>query len=130
MKFEKYPIHPGIKQAISKLGWKKPTDIQFKTIGPVLKGDDILAIAQTGTGKTAAFVIPVLEWEHFPAAVRRKLVLEIAGLPVTFLDTAGLRDTEDRLEQAGIDRALSRAEAADLRGAWRERMLISRFMTA
>ncbi|WP_374373637.1 tRNA uridine-5-carboxymethylaminomethyl(34) synthesis GTPase MnmE [Tabrizicola sp.] len=41
--------------------------------------------------------------------------MEIAGLPVTFLDTAGLRDTEDRLEQAGIDRAISRAEAADLR---------------
>lgn len=41
--------------------------------------------------------------------------MEIAGLPVTFLDTAGLRDTEDRLERAGIDRALARAEAADLR---------------
>ncbi|CAN1487739.1 ThdF Predicted GTPase [Paracoccaceae bacterium] len=41
--------------------------------------------------------------------------MDIAGLPVTFLDTAGLRETDDRLEQAGIDRALSRAEAADLR---------------
>ena len=41
--------------------------------------------------------------------------MEIAGLPVTFLDTAGLRETEDRLERAGIERALARAEAADLR---------------
>jgi tRNA modification GTPase len=41
--------------------------------------------------------------------------MEIAGLPVTFLDTAGLRDTDDRLERAGIERALARAEAADLR---------------
>ena len=41
--------------------------------------------------------------------------MEIAGLAVTFLDTAGLRETEDRLEKAGIDRALSRAQAADLR---------------
>lgn len=41
--------------------------------------------------------------------------MEIAGLPVTFLDTAGLRETDDRLEQAGIERALARAEAADLR---------------
>jgi tRNA modification GTPase len=41
--------------------------------------------------------------------------MEIAGLPVTFLDTAGLRETDDRLEQAGIERAISRAEAADLR---------------
>jgi tRNA modification GTPase len=41
--------------------------------------------------------------------------MDIGGLPVTFLDTAGLRETEDRLEQAGIDRALARAQAADLR---------------
>jgi tRNA modification GTPase len=41
--------------------------------------------------------------------------MEISGLPVTFLDTAGLRETDDRLERAGIDRALARAEAADLR---------------
>jgi tRNA modification GTPase len=41
--------------------------------------------------------------------------MEITGLPVTFLDTAGLRETEDRLEQAGIDRALARATVADLR---------------
>lgn len=41
--------------------------------------------------------------------------MEIDGLPVTFLDTAGLRDTDDQLEQAGIDRALARAHAADLR---------------
>jgi tRNA modification GTPase len=41
--------------------------------------------------------------------------MEIAGLPVTFLDTAGLRETEDRLERAGIERALARARAADLR---------------
>ncbi|MFN3282240.1 MAG: tRNA uridine-5-carboxymethylaminomethyl(34) synthesis GTPase MnmE [Tabrizicola sp.] len=41
--------------------------------------------------------------------------MEIAGLPVTFLDTAGLRETEDRLERAGIERAMARAQAADLR---------------
>jgi tRNA modification GTPase len=41
--------------------------------------------------------------------------MDIGGLPVTFLDTAGLRETEDRLERVGIDRALERADAADLR---------------
>lgn len=60
MKFEHYPIAEGIKAAISKLGYKKPTDIQFKSILPILKGEDVLAIAQTGTGKTAAYAIPVL----------------------------------------------------------------------
>jgi ATP-dependent RNA helicase RhlE len=60
MKFEAYPIDEGIKTSISKLGFKRPTDIQFKSIPPILRGEDVLAIAQTGTGKTAAFAIPVL----------------------------------------------------------------------
>ena len=60
MKFEQYRIAEGIKTSISKLGYKKPTDIQYKSIPPILKGEDVLAIAQTGTGKTAAFAIPVL----------------------------------------------------------------------
>ncbi|MEN8226865.1 MAG: DEAD/DEAH box helicase [Bacteroidota bacterium] len=60
MKFEEYRIAEGIKRSISKLGYKKPTDIQFKSIPPILKGEDVLAIAQTGTGKTAAYAIPLL----------------------------------------------------------------------
>ena len=60
MKFEQYRIAEGIKTSISKLGYKKPTDIQYKSIPPILKGEDVLAIAQTGTGKTAAFAIPIL----------------------------------------------------------------------
>lgn len=60
MKFEDYRIAEGIKTSISKLGFNKPTDIQFKSIPPILRGDDVLAIAQTGTGKTAAYVIPIL----------------------------------------------------------------------
>jgi ATP-dependent RNA helicase RhlE len=60
MKFEEYRIADGIKTSISKLGFKKPTDIQYKAIPPILKGEDVLAIAQTGTGKTAAFAIPIL----------------------------------------------------------------------
>jgi len=60
MKFEDYRIAEGIKTSISKLGFKKPTDIQYKAIPPILKGEDVLAIAQTGTGKTAAFAIPIL----------------------------------------------------------------------
>lgn len=60
MKFESYSIDDGIKRSISEQGYKKPTDIQFKSIPAILKGEDVLAIAQTGTGKTAAFAIPVL----------------------------------------------------------------------
>lgn len=61
MKFEEYHINEGIKKSIAKQGYKKPTDIQFKSIPPILRGEDVLAIAQTGTGKTAAFAIPILQ---------------------------------------------------------------------
>lgn len=60
MKFEQYTLTPEIKKSIAELGFKRPTDIQFKAIPPILAGEDVLAIAQTGTGKTAAFAIPVL----------------------------------------------------------------------
>ncbi len=60
MKFEQYAIAPEIKRSLEELDFKRPTDIQYKAIPSVLKGDDVLAIAQTGTGKTAAFAIPVL----------------------------------------------------------------------
>lgn len=60
MRFDDYDIAPGIKRSLEKLGFKKPTDIQYRSIPPILKGEDVLAIAQTGTGKTAAFAIPVI----------------------------------------------------------------------
>ena len=60
MKFEDYRIDPAIKKSIASLGFKRPTDIQYKCIPPVLKGEDVLAIAQTGTGKTGAFAIPIV----------------------------------------------------------------------
>ena len=64
MKFEDYRISPDIKKNLAVLGFRRPTDIQFKAIPPILKGDDVLAIAQTGTGKTAAFAIPVIDIIH------------------------------------------------------------------
>ena len=60
MKFETYSISQEIKNNLSEQNFRRPTDIQFKAIPPVLKGEDVLAIAQTGTGKTAAFAIPVI----------------------------------------------------------------------
>jgi len=64
MKFEEFDITPEIKKSLEELGFKKPTDIQFKSIPPILKGEDVLAIAQTGTGKTAAFAIPIIHIVH------------------------------------------------------------------
>ncbi len=60
MKFSDYRINEDIKRNLEQLGFKKPTDIQYKAIPSILKGEDVLAIAQTGTGKTAAFAIPII----------------------------------------------------------------------
>lgn len=64
MKFSQYHFAEQIKQNLESLGYKKPTDIQYKCIPNILKGEDVLAIAQTGTGKTAAFALPVIHMLH------------------------------------------------------------------
>ena len=64
MKFEKYHISTPIKKNLSQLEFKRPTDIQYKAIPSIMKGEDVLAIAQTGTGKTAAFAIPIIDKIH------------------------------------------------------------------
>ena len=64
MKFSDYSIAPQIKANLENLGFKRPTDIQFKSIPPIENGEDVLAIAQTGTGKTAAFAIPIIDIIH------------------------------------------------------------------
>lgn len=61
MKFEDYHISKAIKQNLTAKGFKRPTDIQFKSIKHILDGEDVMAIAQTGTGKTAAFAIPIID---------------------------------------------------------------------
>ena len=64
MKFDTYHISSTLKRNLSGLGFKRPTDIQYKAIPSIMKGEDVLAIAQTGTGKTAAFAIPIIDKIH------------------------------------------------------------------
>ncbi len=61
MSFSSLKLSPPLLKALSDLGYKKPTAIQTKAIPLVLSGRDIIAAAQTGTGKTASFVLPLLE---------------------------------------------------------------------
>lgn len=65
MRFESYRITKEIKKNLAAMGFKRPTDIQFKCIPNIQKGEDVLAIAQTGTGKTAAFAIPIIDQIQF-----------------------------------------------------------------
>ncbi len=61
MYFARYSISDSLKKSLAEEGFIKPTDIQYKAIPSILKGEDVLAVAQTGTGKTAAFAIPVMD---------------------------------------------------------------------
>ncbi|MBW6466934.1 MAG: DEAD/DEAH box helicase [Brevefilum sp.] len=61
MNFNNFAFHPHINAGISKVGYVTPTPIQARTIPPILAGSDVLGLAQTGTGKTAAFVLPMLQ---------------------------------------------------------------------
>jgi ATP-dependent RNA helicase RhlE len=58
--FQNFAFHPQIKAGISAAGYSTPTPIQSQTIPAILDGRDVLGLAQTGTGKTAAFVLPIL----------------------------------------------------------------------
>jgi len=61
MSFSHLGLNPNILKAVQELGYEKPTPIQEQAIPIVLEKNDILAAAQTGTGKTAAFTLPLLE---------------------------------------------------------------------
>ena len=64
MRFDKYSIAPEIKENLKTNGYFRTTDIQYKTIPAIMDGEDVLAIAQTGSGKTAAFAIPIINEIH------------------------------------------------------------------
>ena len=61
MSFEKFNFKPEIKAGVDAMGYKIPTPVQQQAITPILDGVDVMGIAQTGTGKTAAFVLPILQ---------------------------------------------------------------------
>ena len=61
MSFKSFRLHPAIDEGIAACGYTIPTPIQKESIPPILDGRDLLGLAQTGTGKTAAFVLPILQ---------------------------------------------------------------------
>ena len=64
MLFNELPLEPKLLQAIAEKGYTNATPIQEKAIPPILEQRDLIGLAQTGTGKTAAFAIPILELLH------------------------------------------------------------------
>ncbi len=60
MPFSKFGIHPDLLRGVKEMGFARPTPIQQDAIPPALAGRDVLACAMTGSGKTAAFMLPIL----------------------------------------------------------------------
>ncbi|MCP4663369.1 MAG: DEAD/DEAH box helicase, partial [bacterium] len=61
MSFSSFNLHPALLRAVADLGFTRPTPIQRDGLPPALEGRDLLACAMTGSGKTAAFVLPILQ---------------------------------------------------------------------
>lgn len=94
MNFNTFSFHPQINAGIAAAGYSEPTPIQMQSIPAVLQGKDLLGLAQTGTGKTATFVLPILQ--HLmkgPRGKLRALILaptrELAEQTHTFITLLG-----------------------------------------
>jgi ATP-dependent RNA helicase DeaD len=75
MTFADLQIHPAVLQAVTDVGYESPSPIQAATIPAMLAGSDVVGLAQTGTGKTAAFAIPILSKIDTSSRVTQALVL-------------------------------------------------------
>ncbi len=92
MPFSSLKLHPSLLKGIKELGFTRPTPIQVDAIPPALAGKDVLACAMTGSGKTAAFLLPILH--HLmekPRGTTRALVIT----PTRELAAQILEDTND-----------------------------------
>ncbi|MEN6560942.1 MAG: DEAD/DEAH box helicase [Acidobacteriota bacterium] len=61
MEFSNFGLHANVAAGVKAVGYLEPTPIQERAIPPVLEGHDVMGLAQTGTGKTAAFALPILD---------------------------------------------------------------------
>jgi superfamily II DNA/RNA helicase len=96
MNFNDFALRPEILQAVVDAGYTVPTPIQERAIPAILTGGDLLGIAQTGTGKTAAFVLPMIERlasGQSKARMPRSLILsptrELATQTAAYFETYG-----------------------------------------
>jgi len=96
MKFEELNLAPAIIKAVLEQGYEAPTPIQAQAIPAVLEGHDLLGGAQTGTGKTAAFVLPMLHKLSQTEAPRNKF----GGVGIRALVLTPTRELAAQVEEA------------------------------
>ncbi len=95
MSFDSFGLHPDLMRAIAEVGYTTPTPIQSQAIPVVIEGKDVMGAAQTGTGKTAAFTLPILQrlMAHANASASP------ARHPVRALMLAPTRELADQIAQ-------------------------------
>lgn len=60
MQFSDFNLHPDLMEGLNSMGFEKATTIQDQAIPMIMQGRDLIACAQTGTGKTASFLLPII----------------------------------------------------------------------
>ena len=99
MKFEELNLAPAILQAVQEQGYDTPTPVQAQAIPIVLAGQDLLAGAQTGTGKTAAFMLPILHNLSLAEAGRNKF----GGKAIRALVLTPTRELAAQIQESAKD---------------------------
>ena len=93
MSFQQFSLHPQVLAGVKSVGFTKPTPIQDQAIPVALEGRDVLGLAQTGTGKTAAFALPILH----------RLATEPPKRGVRALIVAPTRELAEQIHQTFIE---------------------------
>jgi ATP-dependent RNA helicase RhlE len=107
LSFETFNLHPALLRAVTDAGYTVPTPIQSRAIPIVMAGGDLLAAAQTGTGKTAAFALPILQRldaslpaPRGPRAPRALILVPTRELAAQVAES--FRDLGQHLAQRGV----------------------------
>ncbi|MGI8964611.1 MAG: DEAD/DEAH box helicase, partial [Limisphaerales bacterium] len=91
MPFTKFGLSPAVLDGVKAMGYVDPTPIQLRAIPLILSGQDVIGSAQTGTGKTAAFALPIISKLGQHSSATRVLILEPTRELAAQVETA-LRD--------------------------------------
>lgn len=102
MSFAKLGLSQPLVATVAELGYDKPTTIQTKAIPVVLQGQDLIAAAQTGTGKTASFVLPILHKLSQGETQRKKRIRALVLVPTRELAIQVAQKVEDYAKQLPI----------------------------
>ena len=104
MEFKTFDFHPNVAAGVKAAGYLTPTPIQRQAIPQVLKGSDVMGLAQTGTGKTAVFVLPILHrlMQGPRGRVRALIIAPTRELAEQIHETIGMLGRQTRLRSMTV----------------------------